>query len=378
MQLHIGSKHLAGDVAMALDVSGREHLVVVAKATWSIPEPGQRPRPMAPQPLAMVDDYYGEPGESAMRYGSDFARFKPQCDVIFDACAHAPDGSEVEQIMAGWQVGSLRKQIRAFGPRRWQNKADPTKVDPATPFKSVPLHYGNAFGGALRYGRGVGSEFLADVFAPNPVGKGFVGPNTRSQAAGLPASQLEAPHDALAKPGGPHLPWAFSAVQGNCPPRLQFAGSYDQAWEEQVAPFLPEDFDERFHQVAPPDQQMAYPSGAMPVTLENLVAGRSRVSFTMPNLQALRVMVLRTDYSVEEMEAQVDTIFFETEAARFSAVWRASVPLRRRLQEVDTVTMGAVDGAWWRARRLGLEQEGGCEGCGDGPPATMFDPEAMA
>ncbi|WP_431261964.1 DUF2169 family type VI secretion system accessory protein [Roseateles chitinivorans] len=378
MQLHIGSKHYVAEVAVALDVTGREHLVVVAKATWSIPEPGQRPRPLPPLPLAMVDDYYGDAGESAMRYGSDFARFKPRCDVIFDACAHAPDAAEVQQLNAGWQVGALHKKVRVFGPRSWETKAGPAKIGAPAPFKSVALHYGNAFGGSVRHSHGSGNDLLADVFLPNPIGKGFVGPHTRNLAAGLPASQLEAPHDALASPEGPHLPWAFSAIPANCPPRIQYAGSYDSTWEAHVAPFLPEDFDERFHQVAPPDQQMPYPTEAMPVMLENLIAGRPRVSFTLPNLRALRVMVLRTDYSVEEIQAPVDTIFFETEAGRFSAVWRASVALRRRLQEIDTVALGQVDGAWWRARRLGLEQEGGCEGCGDGLPAPMLDPEAFA
>jgi hypothetical protein len=52
------------------------------------------------------------------------------------------------------------------------------------------------------------------------------------------------------------------------------------------------------------------------------------------------------------------------------------VPLIRRLQEVDTLAIGQLDAAWWHARRLGLEQEGGCDGCGDEPPGTLFDPRA--
>jgi hypothetical protein len=71
VQIHVGSKHLAADVAVALDVMGREHLVIVAKATWSIPAPGPRPRPLEPEPLALTDVFYGQPGESALRYGSD-------------------------------------------------------------------------------------------------------------------------------------------------------------------------------------------------------------------------------------------------------------------------------------------------------------------
>ncbi|WP_377155226.1 DUF2169 domain-containing protein [Roseateles sp. UC29_93] len=88
MQLHVGSRHLVSDVAVALDAAGREHLVIAVKATWRIPDPGQRPRPLPPSPIVLADEYHGVPGESAMRYGADMPRFKPRCDVIFDA--HAP------------------------------------------------------------------------------------------------------------------------------------------------------------------------------------------------------------------------------------------------------------------------------------------------
>ena len=58
----------------------------------------------------------------------------------------------------------------------------------------------------------------------------------------------------------------------------------------------------------------------------------------------------------------MDTLFFEPDAERLSVVWRASTPLRRRLQEIDTITVGPVDPAWWEARSLGLSG-GGCFGC---------------
>ena len=38
----------------------------------------------------LADDYYGEPGQSPLRYGADMVRFKPRCDVLFDAVARIP------------------------------------------------------------------------------------------------------------------------------------------------------------------------------------------------------------------------------------------------------------------------------------------------
>jgi len=39
----------------------------------------------------------------------------------------------------------------------------------------------------------------------------------------------------------------------------QYSGTYDEAWQRDMAPLLPEDFDEQFFQRAPPDQQIPYP-----------------------------------------------------------------------------------------------------------------------
>jgi hypothetical protein len=373
MERYIGSKHLIADTSVALDVSGREHLVVVVKGTWSIPKPGGRPRPLEPQSMVVADQFYGEPGESALRYGFDFARFKPACDVIFDACAHSPTGQPVHEIVAGWQVGPIGKAIRVLGPRRWQRTLGLNSLTQPEPFISAPLHYGLAFGGTRHYADAEdGAEPLAEAYAPNPVGIGFAGRRTVDQVHDQPAPRLEPPSKPVRIPGGKYEPWAFSPVPSNCPARLQYAGTYDAAWEAEVSPFLPEDFDERFYQCAPPDQQMPYPRGGESVVLMHLRPERPNVVFTLPPLDRVAIRVLRTDYSTETLTAVVDTLFFETEAQRFTAVWRASTPIRRRVQEFDTLAIGPVDPAWWRARSLGLEQEGGCAGCGDGPPDAVF------
>lgn len=109
MEVLVGSKHLSVDVSCALDVTGREHLVVIAKGTFQIPAPGQRPRPLSPQTIEQADVFLGAPENTAMLYGSDMVRFKPRCDVLFNANAHAPEGQPVQELNVVWQVGPLRK-----------------------------------------------------------------------------------------------------------------------------------------------------------------------------------------------------------------------------------------------------------------------------
>lgn len=364
MDIKIGSRHIAADISVALDAAGREHLLIVSKCTWTIPQPGQRPRPLPPLPLAQADEYYGEPGLSAMRYGSDYARFKPRCDVLFDACAHSAE--PVPELIAAWQVGPLNKGIKVLGPRTWRRSCP----DKPGPFTVMPLHFGLAFGGSRTY-RKAGQDFT-ECLPENPAGQGFAGPNTLDQIEGLPVPNLEARDEAIVRPNSKCHPVAFSAIGRHWAPRKNYAGTYDEAWRQSVFPFLPEDFDERFEQFAPEDQQMAYPKGGEEVILTNMMANRARVRFHLPALDQIAVRVLRADYTSETLNAVADTLFFEPELERFSVVWRVSTPIRRRLQEFASLAIGPVDPAWWAARAAGLER-GGCATCGQSPTLRRLD-----
>lgn len=361
MQIHLGSRHLAADVAVALDVRGQQHLVIAAKATWSLPQPGQRPRPLDPQPLVLTDAYHGTPGDSAMRYGADMARFKPRCDVLFDACAHSPDGRPVRELLAQVQVGGLHKKLRVLGPRRWQRTRGTWRLGEPEPFTQMPLHHGLAFGGTRWYQ--VQGRRVCEAQPENPAGLGFAGRQTQGQMDGQPAPCLEDPADPVRQPDGPHRPHALGAIGRHWQPRRQFAGTYDEAWQRDVFPLLPLDFDEQFHQCAPADQQIPYPQGGEAVRLLHVLPGRPEAAFSLPPLQ-MQVRVLRADYSVEVPAAPVDTLFFETGPQRFSAVWRASVPLRRGVQEISVVAVGPVDPQWWQERISGRRGKG-CWSCND-------------
>jgi len=359
MELIVASKHHVCDLFPALDVSGREHLVVIAKASWRFPGPSQRARPIVPAPLVVADEYYGAPGESPMRYGTDYVRFKPRCDVLFDAFAHSPNFKPTPELDVAVRVGDWEKAIHVVGPRVWK---DDLTADEPVPFVEMPLHYGCAFGGARPYEQD--GENLVETLVANPSGAGWGGERTKQSLKGEALPNLEYPQDPVRAPDGEHRPAALSAIGSHWLPRRQYAGTYDDAWRRDVAPFLPEDFDDRFFQCAPEDQQIDYPRGREEVRFHNMLLERPDYGFRLPDLSGMKVRILRTDYSAEALDAVVDTLYFEPERERFSVVWRASTPIHRRIQEFDTVAVGAVDPKWWRARSLGADG-GGCVGCSE-------------
>jgi hypothetical protein len=360
MQVQVGSKHLIADIAVAMDVTGREHLVVVTKATWRIPEPGQRPKPIKPEPLVVADAFYGDAGESALRYGSDFARFKPLCDVLFDACAHSPTGKPVRKMDVQVQVGAMQKQVRVHGPRQWQRLLGVTVMDDAQPFTQMPLHHGLAYGGTRWYEKGLlHKQRLCESHLQNPTGLGFAGRHTTGQMHNQPAPSLEHPKKPVRKPNGGYAPVALSAIARHWSPRRELAGTYDEAWQRDVFPFLPKDFDERFNQVAPVDQQIPYPTGGEPVSLTGVLARHAQLRFVLPALTQVAVQVLDSDDLVHELQPCVDTLLFEPDAGRFSAVWRTALALRRNIGEVQGVAVGPRTTLPWGSGPKG----GGCAGC---------------
>ncbi|MCL2875048.1 MAG: DUF2169 domain-containing protein [Betaproteobacteria bacterium] len=328
------------DAFTAYDVSGYEHLVTIVKATWQIPTGDHPPYPIIPPPpFCIADEFHGEAGLSPMRYGSDYFRFKSRCDVLFDSVAHAPDGKPVPRLDVSVQVGNWRKKLRVHGDRKWQHGLVGLTPGEAEPFVSIPLHFGRAFGGSREYGNDKRCESLLS----NPSGIGWGGPHTWHKLKGEPVPNLEYPNDPILDPQGGHRPAALSAVPGHWDPRRRYTGTYDDAWRRDRSPLLPDDFDERFYQSAPEDQQLSYPHGGEQVVLRNLLARAEEVSFKLPPLAGIKLHVTRNDDSVQTLDAYPDTLFFETESNRFSVIWRASALLRRNLIEVDEIELDAPD-----------------------------------
>jgi hypothetical protein len=133
--------------------------------------------------------------------------------------------------------------------------------------------------------------------------------------------------------------------------RSRFAGTYDDEWLDKHFPFLPPDFDTRYFQAAPLDQQLpleAFTGGPVEVALANLTPeGLTR--FTIPHLVA-PVHVFPKRGEREDYTATLDTIVIEPELQRFNLTWRVSRPLKNSMHEIAQVLVGKKGQDWWQQR----------------------------
>ncbi|WP_248890976.1 DUF2169 family type VI secretion system accessory protein [Citrobacter freundii] len=361
MEIFNAAKHTAADTFTATDKEGREHLVVVIKATYKIPAHNQYPRPLLPaQPLIESDIYVGEPGYSAVLYEADYVRYKIKCDVLFNAQTYFTSTENKYQKEVRAVVGTIDKTLAVTGPRCWQQQKSRWIISEPQYVTAVSLHYGNAFGGEYIWQDAQGNE-QRDIFIHNLVGTGYGDAKNKTSLINCRLPQVELLQDVVTSPDSRPAPGAFSVQPRNHPTRLQYAGTYDEYWLKEVSPFLPEDFDERYFQSAPPDQQTEYIRGGEKIMLVNMHKERPVIEFQLPHFGQIPVRILTMDYEEYELTPVVDTLYFEPDEERFSVVWRTSMPLKRRIQEIHTVAIGAVGKAWWQQRAAG--GSGNCGGC---------------
>jgi hypothetical protein len=348
MELLNATKMTAG-YTMGLRPDGRELLVVVVKGTFRIPKDNRGPELAEQQvDLVMVDEFTGEPGFSAPKYESDFAPTKPRCDVLLNGSAYAPAGRPVTRVDVGLRVGAMAKFFSVVGNRFWKKDLFSIHATEPTPFTVMPISYDNAFGGVDQSDP---DETKHRTFLENHAGKGFHFNLTKEAIDGKPLPNTEEIGERVTIPRGNYRPMAFGPIGRAWKPRPKFAGTYDQNWVENVFPFLPPDFDDRYYQSAPEDQLTDYLRGGEEVVLVNLTS-QGRTTFKLPTISVPATFYLKNGEE-KEIAANNDTIVIEPDLGRFMLIWRTSLPLKRNMFEVAQVVVGKMSRGWYRARRLG-------------------------
>lgn len=346
----INSTKMQAGYTMGVDVSARESIVVAVKGTFGFPKhPNDRPELIdPPSPLVMSDTFSGAPGFSAPLYEVDYSPIKPACDVILIGNAYAPAGKPATQVQVGMKVGRVIKTFMVIGDRYWETGAVGASPSKPQAFEQMPISYDRAFGGL--------DNFHADTskhtaYMLNPVGKGYHRELDSYLVTGTPLPNTEELNRPIHSPDQNYQPMAFGVIGRNWEPRYHYAGTYDDAWLEHEFPFLPKDFDNRYFQAAPADQQMPYPVGGEDVVLVNLTP-EGRVQFQLPKLD-LMVTAFPKRGNKQELVAVIDTIVIEPNQSSFSITWRTNLALRKNIFEIQQILVGKMTRAWWRAHNLG-------------------------
>lgn len=290
-----------------------DELVVAFKQTFDL-ESG-KPIPAAePLPLAGMDLFEGETEESPVRYESDFVPFKPATDLLCAAHAWAPRGEPTSEVIVTFGVGRFEKKIRVIGDRIWKKKLLGLAHVPSSPqpFVSMPITFERAFGG--RDGK--------YSFEANPLGRGYH--RSVTGLAGKPLPNLEDPASLIEHWRHRPAPRSFGPVGRAWLPRRALLGTFGKKWTKERAPELPEDFDERFYDAAPMDQQLdGYLRGDETVRAVNLHPDHPELVFRLPG-DRLRCIVADPERPVfqGEVPLRCDTLWLDMDALTLVLVWR--------------------------------------------------------
>jgi hypothetical protein len=344
----INATRMTAGYNMGLEPSGRELLVVVIKGTFRIPQEGEPVDRFAVHeqqlPLVMADTFTGEPGLSAPVYEADFATRKPRCDILLSGSAYAPNGRPATRVEAGIRVGRWSKRLAVIGPRQWDCRLATVRATPPEPFVTLPISYDVAFGG---------TDLLHEdpaqhaVYLANPVGRGFHKHLKADWVDGTPLPLTEELGRSITDTNSDYRPLSFGPVGRSWEPRFRFAGTYDDEWLENHFPFLPTDFDIRYFQAAPADQQVPlgfFDDGAEVVLTHLTRDGLAR--FNIPQLAA-PVTVFPKHGPREDYNATLDTLLIEPDEQRFSLTWRIARPLKHNVFEIARVQVGRDGREFW-------------------------------
>lgn len=321
------------------NLDGRDHLVVILKATYGLESDGRVVPEEEQQPLEPTDVYYGDPLTSSIRLEGELIPPKLGTDVVLVGHAHAPSQQPSTQLDVGIKVGPVSKVIRVFGDRFWDIGLMRSRMTPALPFVTMPLVFERAFGGEERDNQ----KPQRHQEPRNPVGRGLVWPGNAETQPPLP--NLEDPRELIKSIRDRPAPACFGFVGRHWKPRVDLVGTYDDAWRKNRFPLLPEDFDERHYQAAHPDL-IATPHlrGDETVEAHHVTPDQPIWSFQLPGFQP------HADVTVANHTCEVplafDTLVLLPDAKRFLMLWRGQLDVHNRMLQVTHIRVQGRNGSW--------------------------------
>ena len=320
----------AAAIVPGLDREGRDTVTVIVKGTFDL---GGRTAlvPSALQvPIAHAETFHGEPGLSSIKYEADACPAKRGTDVVL--VGHAVSIRPVPSLDVSLSVGPVRKTVRITGDRVWFRSLGGVAVSDPIAFTRMPLVYERAFGGGDR-------AVLAEAARPrdprNPLGVGFTSAAEPERIEGVRLPNLEDPESPIKTPADRPTIAGFGFIGRDWLPRRTFAGTYDDAWQAERFPFLPDDFDDRFFNGAHPALVSARPfKGGEAVHVTN-VTESGEIGFRIPTSSPRVALSIRR--TVTDHVPALDTVLIEPDLRRVVLTWRVTVPCPRLFLYIDQV-----------------------------------------
>ncbi len=311
----------AAEHLLLLDEEGAMNLVMVVEATYRMPRGEGALVPVAGKPIARDPLYRADPAVSSMLCDTQAVVGKAAADVLLAGHAR-PERGKADEMMVSVEIGAWKKSARVVGDRVWRSSVGGLSPSAPKPFDRMPLVYERAFGGTDR------SVNPNESDPRNPVGAGLVA----IEGAALP--NLEDPSSPITSPGDRPAPMSFGPVAPSWMPRRSFAGTFDDRHREERAPRLPLDFQRRFWNAAPVDQQIeGFLKGGERVVISG-VSEHGALRFTLPK-QSIAMRVRMRGRGATQIRATFDTLAIDADEGTLTATYRAALRVHRRVHDVE-------------------------------------------
>jgi len=310
--------------AILRDKRGAETLIVAVRATFEIGVGGSTSPAEEQLDPVLAPKFLADPTQSSLIYDTDFVLAKPATDVVLQGHAYRGGAGKSGEAWTEvtMSVDGLRKTLLVTGDRFWEKGLLGLRVTRPEPFEKIPIIYERAFGGKDERSKRPAWD------TRNPLGTGFAAKKRNLIGQRLPN---------ITYPSRRSVPAGFGPIPRHWAPRVSLAGTYDEQWQKNRAPLLPDDCHDRFFQSAPADQQPAiHLRGGEPVELVNL--GRPGViRFDLPRIRL--VLATNVGGKIHEHRAKLHTVALEPDVLRFSLTWHSSLQCHNRTYKIRRINV---------------------------------------
>jgi len=309
----------AAERTLLCDKNGSDVWLVAVKGTFLIKSDGSTEIADQQEEVLQVPKHRGDPSSSSLLYESDLDYTKPATDIILHGHAYGQKGKPTTMVDITMKVATISKTLRVFGDRIWERGLTDLRMSSPKPFVNMSVIYESAFGGIDQKSSKPEKHGWEQR---NPVGIGFAMDPDHLQGTCVP--NVEYPNELICSWSDRPRPAGFGPIARHWSPRVTLAGTYDEQWENERFPLLPNDFNERFFQYSPEDQQIGgYLRGNEMVELHNL-SPDGLIRFSLPRI-ALGFRTRLGEKSVEH-RANLHSVIIEPDVPRVIMVWHSMLP----------------------------------------------------
>ncbi|AVA39942.1 MULTISPECIES: DUF2169 family type VI secretion system accessory protein [Proteus] len=264
-------------------------------------------------PLIMADVYRTTPENSSLVHETNLVSYKPHAEIYIVGTARTLSNTPVTHWETELSIGQIHKKLILSGPRYWEYHRD-WSLGEAQPISALPLIYEKAFGGKNSH---------QEVNDKNPIGVGWYDSHDMDKTRQYPAPQIYYPlKEHILSVDKPWEVAGYGQYNRWWQQRVQFAGTYNDEWLNNIKPYYPADFNFAFFMSTPVDQQQNdFFVGNETLSLKGFFAQINLTELILPSIGFVVIPQLVPEKLTNGL-LKLDTVCVSLDEQKLYLTWR--------------------------------------------------------